>query len=111
MKIYTDKYGTKTSKEIEAILDKVHNYLNNGSKTSYTTKCNSVKMLKLRMEFEALFTDKCESDFVLDIIINDVEIEGQRKTIAYYGAKAEIQRKNEYKLSTIRVRNSSTQNY
>ena len=133
MKIYTDKYGTKTSKEIEAILDKVHNYLNNGSKTSYTTKCNSVKMLKLRMEFEALFTDKCEdgfritsedvkmnthtqkedfrSDFVLNSIINDVEIKGQRKTIAYYGAKAEIQRKNEYKLSTIRVRNSSTQNY
>ena len=51
------------------------------------------------------------SDFVLNSIINDVEIKGQRKTIAYYGAKAEIQRKNEYKLSTIRVRNSSTQNY
>tara|TARA_R110002020_G_scaffold54058_1_gene151006 strand:+ start:119 stop:307 length:189 start_codon:yes stop_codon:yes gene_type:complete len=51
------------------------------------------------------------SDFVLDRIINDVEIKGQIKTVAYYEAKNEMQRKNEYKLSTIRVRNSSTQNY
>ena len=51
------------------------------------------------------------SDFVLNRIINDVEIKGQRKTIAYYGAKNEMKRKNEFKLSTIRVRNSSTQNY
>tara|TARA_R100001463_G_scaffold114872_1_gene170067 strand:+ start:438 stop:626 length:189 start_codon:yes stop_codon:yes gene_type:complete len=51
------------------------------------------------------------SNFVLDRIINDVEIKGQRKTVAYYEAKNEMQRKNEYKLSTIRVRNSSTQNY
>jgi hypothetical protein len=51
------------------------------------------------------------SNFVLDRIINDVEIKGERKTSAYYGAKNEMKRKNEYKLSTIRVRNSSTQNY
>jgi hypothetical protein len=51
------------------------------------------------------------SNFVLDRIINDVEIKGQRKTSAYYEAKNEMKRKNEYKLSTIRVRNSSTQNY
>ena len=51
------------------------------------------------------------NDFILDRIINDVEIKGQRKTVAYYGAKNEMQRKNKFKLSTIRVRNSSTQNY
>tara|TARA_R100000951_G_scaffold68807_1_gene57943 strand:+ start:282 stop:470 length:189 start_codon:yes stop_codon:yes gene_type:complete len=51
------------------------------------------------------------NDFVLDRIINDVEIKGQRKTTAYYGAKNEMKRKNEFKLSTIRLRNSSTQNY
>ncbi len=56
-------------------------------------------------------TEEFRSNFVLDRIINDVEIKGQRKTIEYYGAKAEMQRKNEYKLSTIRVRNSSNQNY
>ena len=63
MKIYTNQFGQKTSTEIEAILDKVHNYLNNGSKTSYTTKCNSVKMQKLRMEFEGLFTERDEDGF------------------------------------------------
>jgi hypothetical protein len=56
-------------------------------------------------------TQEFRSNFVLDRIINEVEIKGQRKTIAYYGAKNEMKRKNEYKLSTIRVRNSSTQNY
>lgn len=55
--------------------------------------------------------EEFRSDFVLNSIINDVEIKGQRKTIAYFGAKAEMKRKNEFKLSTIRVRNSSTQNY
>ena len=63
MKIYKNQYGTKTTAEVELILDKVHNYLNNGSRTSYTKKCNSVKMTKLRMEFEALFTDKCQDGF------------------------------------------------
>ena len=63
MKIYTNQFGTKTSTEIEAILEKVHNYLNNGSKASYTTKCNSVKMQKLRMEFEGLFTERDEDGF------------------------------------------------
>ena len=56
-KYYTNQYGVKTSNEIEAILDKVHNYLNNGSKASYITKCNSAKMHKLMMKFEGLFTD------------------------------------------------------
>ena len=63
MKIYTNQYGVKTSNEIEAILDKVYNYLNNGSKSSYTTKCNSLKMTKLSMEFEGLFTDVNEDGF------------------------------------------------
>ena len=63
MKIYTNKFGTKTSKEIEAILDKVHNYLNNGSKVSYTTKVNSRKMFLLNMKFDNLFTDRDEDGF------------------------------------------------
>ena len=54
MTIYTNQYGTKTSKEIEAILDQVHNYLNNGSSSSYSTKCNSAKMDKLRLKFDNL---------------------------------------------------------
>jgi hypothetical protein len=54
MKIYTNKYGTKTSKEIEVIIEKAHAYLNNGSKTPYLTKCNSLKMQKLRLEFNRL---------------------------------------------------------
>lgn len=54
MKIYTNQYGVKTSKEIELIIDKVHNYLNNGSKTSFMNKCNSVKMDKLRHQFDTL---------------------------------------------------------
>ncbi len=54
MKIYKNQYGVKTSKEIESILDKVHNYLNNGSKTSYINKVNSIKMHKLRMKFDNL---------------------------------------------------------
>ena len=32
-------------------------------------------------------TQEFRSNFVLDRIINEVEIKGQRKTIAYYGAK------------------------
>ena len=63
MKIYTNQYGVKTSIEIEAILDKVNNYLNNGSKTSYMTKVNSRKMFLLNMEFENLFTDVDENGF------------------------------------------------
>ena len=54
MTIYTNQYGVKTSIEIEAILDKVNNYLNNGSKTSYMTKCNSTKMYKFRFKFDTL---------------------------------------------------------
>ena len=54
MKIYKNKYGVKTSKEIEAIIYKAHNYLNNGSKTSYIHKCNSIKMDKLRLKFDSL---------------------------------------------------------
>ena len=54
MIIYTNQYGAKTSKEVEAILDQVHNYLNNGSKASYITKCNSAKMNKLRLKFDTL---------------------------------------------------------
>tara|TARA_B110000240_G_scaffold175567_1_gene202863 strand:- start:781 stop:1044 length:264 start_codon:yes stop_codon:yes gene_type:complete len=65
MTIYTNKYGVKTSTEIEAILDKVNNYLNNGSKASYITKCNSVKMDKLRFKFEALFTDIDEDGYLI----------------------------------------------
>jgi hypothetical protein len=63
MKIYTNQYGTKTSIEIEAICDQINNYLNNGSKASYTTKCNSLKMENIRTKFEKLFTDKCEDGF------------------------------------------------
>ena len=63
MKIYTNKYGVKTSKEIEAILDQVHKYLNNGSKSSYMTKVNSRKMFLLNMKFENLFTDIDENEF------------------------------------------------
>jgi hypothetical protein len=62
-KYYTNKYGVKTSIEIEAILDKVNNYLNNGSKTSYMTKVNSRKMFLLNMEFDNLFTDIDEDGF------------------------------------------------
>ena len=65
MTFYTNQYGVKTSKEIEAILDQVHNYLNNGSKASYITKCNSVKMDKLRFKFEALFTDIDEDGYLI----------------------------------------------
>ena len=54
MKIYTNQYGVKTSNEIESILDKVHNYLNNGSKTSYLNKIHSTKMNKLRLKFDNL---------------------------------------------------------
>ena len=54
MTFYTNQYGVKTSVEIEAILDKVNNYLNNGSKASYITKCNSAKMNKLRLKFDTL---------------------------------------------------------
>jgi len=53
-KYYTNQYGVKTSNEIEAILDKAHNYLNNGSKASYITKCNSAKMDKLRLKFDTI---------------------------------------------------------
>ena len=53
-KYYINQYGVKTCNEIDAILDKVNNYLNNGSKASYTTKCNSVKMDKLRLQFDIL---------------------------------------------------------
>ena len=63
MLIYTNKYGVKTSKEIEAILDQVHKYLNNGSKSSYMTKVNSRKMFLLNMKFENLFTDIDENEF------------------------------------------------
>ena len=63
MTIYTDQYGAKTSTEIEAILDQVHNYLNNGSKASYMTKVNSRKMFLLNMKFENLFTDVDENGF------------------------------------------------
>ena len=63
MIIYTNKYGVKTSKEIEAILDQVHKYLNNGSKSSYMTKVNSRKMFLLNMKFENLFTDIDENEF------------------------------------------------
>ena len=63
MLIYTNKYGVKTSKEIEAILDQVHKYLNNGSKSSYMTKVNSRKMFILNMKFENLFTDIDENGF------------------------------------------------
>ena len=63
MTIYTNQYGVKTSVEIEAILDKVNNYLNNGSKTSYMTKVNSRKMFLLNMKFDNLFTDVDENGF------------------------------------------------
>ena len=63
MTFYTNQYGVKTSKEIEAILDQVHNYLNNGSKSSYMTKVNSRKMFLLNMKFENLFTDVDENGF------------------------------------------------
>ena len=63
MTIYTNQYGVKTSLEIEAILDKVNNYLNNGSKTSYMTKVNSRKMFLLNMKFDKLFTDVDENGF------------------------------------------------
>jgi hypothetical protein len=53
-KYYNNKYGVKTSNEIEVVLDKVHSYLNNGSKASYITKCNSTKMDKLRLKFDTL---------------------------------------------------------
>ena len=63
MIIYTNKYGVKTSTEIEAILDKVNNYLNNGSKASYMIKVNSRKMFLLNMKFDNLFTDVDENGF------------------------------------------------
>ena len=63
MTIYINQYGVKTSLEIEAILDKVNNYLNNGSKTSYMTKVNSRKMFLLNMKFDNLFTDVDENGF------------------------------------------------
>ena len=63
MKIYTNQYGAKTSIEIDAICEQINNYLYNGSKSSYTTKCNSVKMENLRTKFDNLFTDKCEDGF------------------------------------------------
>ena len=52
MIIYTNQYGVKTSTEIEDILDKVNNYLNNGSKASYMTKVNSRKMFLLNVKFD-----------------------------------------------------------
>tara|TARA_R110002050_G_scaffold22178_4_gene60728 strand:+ start:258 stop:500 length:243 start_codon:yes stop_codon:yes gene_type:complete len=63
MTIYTNQYGAKTSKEVEAILDQVHNYLNNGSSSSYMTKVNSRKMFLLNMKFDNLFTDVDEDGF------------------------------------------------
>ena len=63
MKIYTNKYGAKTSKEIEVILDQVNAYLSNGSQSSYMTKVNSRKMYLLNMKFENLFTDLDEDGF------------------------------------------------
>ena len=63
MTFYTNQYGVKTSKEIEAILDQVNNYLNNGSKASYMTKVNSRKMFLLNMKFDNLFTDVDENGF------------------------------------------------
>jgi len=38
--------------------------------------------------------EEFRNDFVLNRIINDVEIKGERKTVAYYGAKNEMKRKN-----------------
>ena len=63
MTIYTNQYGAKTSTEIEAILDQVNNYLNNGSSSSYMTKVNSRKMFLLNMKFDNLFTDVDENGF------------------------------------------------
>ena len=63
MIIYTNQYGVKTSKEIQAILDQVNNYLNNGSRSSYMTKVNSRKMYLLNMKFESLFNDVDENGF------------------------------------------------
>ena len=63
MIIYTNEYGTKTSKEIEVIITKVNNYLYNGSNTPYIVKCNSIKMEKLRYAFEGLFTEVDEDGF------------------------------------------------
>ena len=63
MTIYTNQYGAKTSKEVEAILDQVHNYLNNGSSSSYMTKVNSRKMFLLNVKFDNLFTDINEDGF------------------------------------------------
>lgn len=63
MIIYTNQHGVKTSTEIEAILDKVNNYLNNGSKASYMTKVNSRKMFLLNVKFDNLFTDIDEDGF------------------------------------------------
>ena len=63
MTIYTNEYGVKTSKEIEAILDEVNNYLNNGSSSSYMTKVHSRKMFLLNVKFDNLFTDINEDGF------------------------------------------------
>jgi len=63
MLIYKDKFGTKTSTEIEAIITEVNDYLNNGSKTPYLKKCESKRMYNLRARFENLFTEKCEDGF------------------------------------------------
>jgi len=46
------------------------------------------------------------SDYTLDRIINDVEIRGERKTVAYYNAKSEMKRKNKYKLSIVKIYDS-----
>jgi len=54
MQIYTNKYGVKTSKEIDVICLQVQKYLNNGSKSTFAVKNNSLKMNKLRDKFNKI---------------------------------------------------------